>query len=122
MIPHVDAFPNPPDHVLNRPSAPPQTRHLIVFVRSPTEADSDGSVCSRGVMEFQAEAVAYLLAHELELCDWDPAESRHYIQNWLGREEVTPSHIQKVFTAVSNILIAGRGSAGATAETAAEAA
>lgn len=87
-----------------------------------TEADSDGPVCSRGVMEFQAEAVAYLLAHELELCDWDPAESRHYIQNWLGREEVTPTHIQKVFSAVSNILIAGRGSAGATAEIDSEAA
>ena len=64
--------------------------------------------CSRGVREFQAESVAYLVAHELELDAWEPAESRAYIQHWLGDEQVTEAHIRAVFTAVDKILKAGR--------------
>lgn len=66
------------------------------------------SPCSRGVEEFGAEAVAYLLAHELELTEWAPEESRAYIQHWLGDERVTDSHIRAVFTATDKILRAGR--------------
>lgn len=66
------------------------------------------SPCSRGVAEFQAESVAYLLAHELDLGQWAPDESRAYIQNWLGDEQVTDRHIREVFTAVDKILAAGR--------------
>lgn len=73
-----------------------------------TGEDSEGSPCSRGVAEFQAEAVAYLLAHELDLMQWAPEESRAYIQHWLGDEEVTDRHIRAVFTAVDKILTAGR--------------
>jgi hypothetical protein len=66
----------------------------------------------RGIKEFQAEAVAYLLAHELELTDWDAAESRAYIQGWLDgtgeRDNVTDSHIRAIFGAVNRILKAGR--------------
>lgn len=66
----------------------------------------------RGIREFQAEAVAYLLAHEVELTDWDAAESRAYIQGWLSNtgqaEEVTEKHIRAVFAAVNKILRAGR--------------
>lgn len=69
------------------------------------------SPCSRGVQEFQAEAVAYLLAHELELDAWAPEESRAYIQHWLGDEQVTDAHIRAVFTAVDKILKAGRAAA-----------
>lgn len=41
---------------------------------------------SWGVGEFQAESVAYLVAHVLELSEWAPEESRAYIQHWLGDE------------------------------------
>lgn len=78
-----------------------------------TSDSADGeSACSRGVGEFQAESVAYLLAHELELSEWAPEESRAYIQHWLGDEQVTDAHIRAVFTAVDKILRAGRTPAG----------
>ena len=74
-----------------------------------TTDDADGeSPCSRGVGEFQAESVAYLLAHELELSEWAPEESRAYIQHWLGDEQVTDSHIRAIFSAVDKVLRAGR--------------
>lgn len=73
-----------------------------------TDSAEGESPCSRGVAEFGAEAVAYLLAHELELCEWAPEESRAYIQHWLGDEQVTDGHIRAVFTAVDKILRAGR--------------
>ena len=68
----------------------------------------DGDDTHRGVAEFEAEATAYLVAKELELIDWDPAESRAYIQGWLGGTEVTEDNITRVFAAVNKILTAGR--------------
>ena len=52
--------------------------------------------------------MAYLLAHELGLTDWAPEESRAYIQDWLGDEQVTDRHIRAVFTAADKILRPGR--------------
>jgi antirestriction protein ArdC len=66
-----------------------------------------GDETHRGVAEFEAESVAYLVAKELELIDWDPAESRAYIQNWLGGTEVAEDNISRVFAAVNKILAAG---------------
>ena len=68
----------------------------------------DGDHTHRGVAEFEAEATAYLVAKELELIDWDAAESRAYIRGWLGGTEVTEDHITRVFAAVNKILTAGR--------------
>lgn len=62
----------------------------------------------RGIAEFEAEATAYLLAKELELIDWDPAESRAYIKGWLGGTAVAEDKITRVFAAVNKILTAGR--------------
>lgn len=62
----------------------------------------------RGVKEFQAEAVAYLLAHELDLTDWDASESRAYVRQWLDGDEVSDKDIRQVFGAVGKILDAGR--------------
>lgn len=64
----------------------------------------------RGIMEFQAEAVAYLVAHELELEDWNPSESRGYIQHWLAGKygDVTEKDCKQIFGAVTKILDAGR--------------
>ena len=67
-----------------------------------------GDHTHRGVAEFEAEATAYLVAKELELIEWDPAESRAYIQTWLGGREVGEDHITRVFAAVNKILTAGR--------------
>ncbi|ANE83505.1 hypothetical protein A7U43_28805 (plasmid) [Mycobacterium adipatum] len=79
-----------------------------VMLGHTTDSAEGESPCSRGVAEFQAEAAAYLLAHNLELSEWAPAESRAYIQHWLGDEQVTEAHIRAVFTAVDKILRAGR--------------
>lgn len=76
-----------------------------------TDTGDGKSPCSRGVGEFQAESVAYLLAHELELSEWAPEESRAYIQHWLGDEQVTDSHIRSIFGAVDKVLRAGRTAA-----------
>ncbi|HNJ78241.1 MAG TPA: hypothetical protein PKX56_02715 [Marmoricola sp.] len=62
----------------------------------------------RGLMEFQAEATAYLLAHELDLTDWDASESRAYVRNWLGENEVSEKTVQAIFGAADKILRAGR--------------
>jgi len=67
-----------------------------------------GDETHRGVGEFEAEATAYLVAKELELIAWDPAESRAYIQTWLGGTETTDDNVSRVFAAVNKILAAGR--------------
>jgi hypothetical protein len=85
-----------------------------------TEDDSPYAGVHRGVKEFQAEAVAYLLANEL-LTDkqWSPSESRAYVQGWLkgtnadqvvlGDDgEVKETHVRAIFGAVNKILKAGR--------------
>jgi antirestriction protein ArdC len=69
---------------------------------------TQGDHTHRGVAEFEAEATAYLVAKELELIEWDPAQSRAYIQTWLGGAEVGEDHITRVFAAVNKILTAGR--------------
>jgi hypothetical protein len=63
-----------------------------VMLGHTTDCVDGESPCSRGVGEFQAESVAYLLGHELELGEWAPEESRGYIQHWLGDEQVTDGH------------------------------
>ena len=69
---------------------------------------TSGDETHRGVAEFEAETTAYVVAKELELIDWDAAESRAYIQTWLGGTEVTEDNIGRVFAAVNKILTAGR--------------
>jgi hypothetical protein len=63
----------------------------------------------RGVREFQAEAVAHILMHEFDAVDqFDPAESRAYIQNWLsGAEPPTKKEITPIFRAAEKIRQAG---------------
>lgn len=92
-----------------------------VMLGHTTDCADGESPCSRGVAEFQAESVAYLLAHELGLAEWAPEESRAYIQHWLGDEQVSDRHIRAVFTAADKILAAGRAPHG-SGETAREAA
>ena len=72
--------------------------------------------------EFQAEAVALLLARELDVPGFNEADSRGYIQGWLGAGStdfidtdeagevalVEDSTINAIFNAVDKILVAGR--------------
>jgi len=63
----------------------------------------------RGIKEFQAESVAYLAMHELDALEqFNAAESRAYIQNWLQGREPSEKHIREVFSATDKILRAGR--------------
>jgi antirestriction protein ArdC len=63
----------------------------------------------RGVLEFQAEATAYLVGHELEIYDEEAAShSRAYIRHWMDGERPPDQAIRQVFTAADRILRAGR--------------
>ncbi len=63
----------------------------------------------RGVMEFQAEATAYLTMNELERLDEETAaRSRGYIQSWLEGDRPSDRAVREVFTATDRILKAGR--------------
>jgi hypothetical protein len=63
----------------------------------------------RGIMEFQAEATAYLSMKELERLDEDTAfRSRGYVQGWLKGERPPDKAIREVFVATDQILKAGR--------------
>lgn len=63
----------------------------------------------RGIMEFQAEATAYLTMNELGRLDEDTAtRSRGYVQSWLKGERPPDKAIREVFVATDQILKAGR--------------
>ncbi len=63
----------------------------------------------RGMMEYQAEAAAYLVMNELEVMDEETAStSRGYIRHWLGEEQPPDPAIRQVFVAADRILRAGR--------------
>lgn len=63
----------------------------------------------RGIMEFQAEATAYLTMNELGRLDEATAtRSRGYVQSWLQGERPTDIAIRQVFVATDQILKAGR--------------
>jgi hypothetical protein len=63
----------------------------------------------RGIMEFQAEATAYVVMNELELLDDETASHmRGYIRHWLGEEQPPDQAIRQVFTVADRILKAGR--------------
>lgn len=92
--------------------------HLILGHCKELAENPTTGVMHRGVKEFEAEAVAYLVAKELELIDWDPAESRAYIQDWLAHDGHDPEgsngpvfddkNISRIFAAANKILVAGR--------------
>ena len=77
-----------------------------------------GDQSHRGVTEFEAESVAYLVAKEIELVDWAPAESRAYINGWLQHDGHDPEgtngsafddkNVSRIFAAANKILVAGR--------------
>lgn len=80
---------------------------LAHIVLGHTEAT--GEEKHRGVLEFEAEATAYLLMHELELVtDKQDSTSRAYIQIWLSGQKPKEENIKAIFKAVDKILKAGK--------------
>ncbi|MEO7075757.1 MAG: hypothetical protein ABI068_10680 [Ktedonobacterales bacterium] len=75
-----------------------------------TVASSLGEYAThRGIMEFQAEAAAYLTMHELESIDEETAShSRGCIRRWLKDEQPTDREIRRVFAVADQLLRAGR--------------
>jgi len=86
--------------------------HEVAHLVLGHSAQPEEYAAHRGVFEFEAEATAYLVAKELELVAWDPAESRDYIQSWLtdktGGEINFDKHAGRIFAAANKILVAGR--------------
>lgn len=63
----------------------------------------------RGLMEFEAEAAAYLVMNELgQLDDETASHSRGYIRHWLQDEQPPEQSIRRVFKAAEAIVKAGR--------------
>lgn len=80
--------------------------HIILGHTLPGHHDE--YLTHRGVMEFEAEATAYLTMNELELMDEETAShSRGYIQHWLQDEQPPDESIRRVFRATEAILRAG---------------
>jgi hypothetical protein len=91
---------------------PPKTRfheigHVVLGHTSPEGLAEYQQ--HRGIMEFQAEATAYLTMNELgRLDDETAARSRGYVQTWLQGERPPDKAIREVFAATDQILRAGR--------------
>jgi len=69
----------------------------------------EGESYHRGLMEFEAEATAYLFMNELGLmADETASHSRGYIRHWLQDEQPPEVSIRHVFWAAEAILKAGR--------------
>jgi hypothetical protein len=73
----------------------------------------------RDIAEFQAESVAYLVCHELDVEAFDASYSRGYIQTWLAGKTtnylddngdllVTDEIVRNIFSITDRILVAGR--------------
>jgi hypothetical protein len=93
--------------------------HIVLGHCKALAEATDGSYeMHRGIGEFEAESVAYLVAKELELATWDPSESRAYIMHYLQNEGHDPEgsngaafddkNISRIFSAANKILVAGR--------------
>jgi hypothetical protein len=62
----------------------------------------------RGLYEFEAEATAYIVGHELDvITEQQASESRGYCQRWLMRERPPETSIRQVFKVADQILRAG---------------
>jgi len=67
----------------------------------------DSDLTPRNIREVEAESVALICCEALQLAGAEYA--RGYIQNWLSGDGITDRSAQKIFSAASAILKAGRG-------------
>lgn len=81
--------------------------HIVLGHTTPDQLEEYRS--HRGIREFEAESTAYLAMNELDALDqFDAAESRSYIQTWLGGERPDDASIKRVLNTTDKILKAGR--------------
>ena len=78
----------------------------VVLGHTTDEVMSDSDVTPRDIREVEAESVAYILCSILELTG--QVESRGYIQNWLGLQQISDKSAQRIFGAANKILEAGK--------------
>ncbi len=78
----------------------------IVLGHTAESAMQDDERTPRNLREVEAESVAYLLCSLLELPG--KAESRGYLQAWLGSESLTEQTARRIFAAADRILKAGQ--------------
>jgi N-terminal domain of anti-restriction factor ArdC len=110
-------------HVAINPAAKYKSKTLLhemahIVLGHTSKEQIDEYQTHRGIKEFEAESVAYLVAKELELTDWAPAESRAYINHWLENDGHDPEgsngsafdekNISRIFAAANKILTAGQ--------------
>ena len=80
--------------------------HIVAGHTVPDQMDEYRT--HRGLCEFEAEGSAYLLMNELGSTDqFDAAESRDYIQQWLKGEEPPEPSVKRVFSTADKIYRAG---------------
>lgn len=96
--------------------------HELAHIVLGHTAGDERSHHTRGVKEFQAETVAYIVLSEIgDASQWSAESSRAYVQQWLAQDgsSVSDAHIRAVFTAANKILTAGRPARVQAAEVAA---
>lgn len=92
-----------------------QLPHKTTFTNSATSCSAtheegqlvDSDLTPRNIKEVEAESVALICCEALQLPGSEYA--RGYIQKWLSGESISDRSAQRVFTAASAILKAGRG-------------
>jgi hypothetical protein len=83
--------------------------HIVLGHTTQTTETEPNPFVHRGVHEFQVESTAYIVGNELEaLDDEQRLVSRGYIQHWLADHRPTDPQVRPIFTAVGEILRAGR--------------
>ncbi len=80
--------------------------HVILGHTEEGSRLDDHDLTPRNEREVEAECVALICCESLNL--GSSAESRGYIQHWLGREEIADRSAQRIFKAADQILKAGR--------------
>lgn len=82
--------------------------HVILGHTSEHDMQDD-ELTPRNIEEVEAESVAFILCHILDLPGKD--ESRGYIQSWLHGDSISEKSAQKIFSAADKILKAGQACA-----------
>lgn len=81
--------------------------HIVCGHTEPSRQDEYQQ--HRGLMEFEAEASAYLAMNEMGALEhMNASESRGYVQHWLRGNKPPDESIKRVFTTVDKIMKAGR--------------
>ena len=79
--------------------------HVVLGHTAESAMTDDGSA-SRDIREAEAESVAYIIGTVLDMPG--AAESRGYLQHWLGWRTIDTKSAQRIYAAAQRILAAGK--------------